>query len=678
MTMFVRGVSYAALIAVCFAPAFVHAQELSVNVPIGQQRYGTLTAQGTQAAVEKLKNIPGGADVVPAEEFKDGYALSMKDMLADTPGVFAQQRWGEESRLSIRGSGLSRGFHLRGVTLLQDGIPFTFADGSGDFQEIDPLTLQHIEVYRGGQGLRYGAATLGGAVNLVTPTAHTVDYKNSLLRVEGGSFKTLRMHAQAAKVFEGADVFAAATRSIAQGYRDQSETNNTRFSGNIGIPLGQRAETRFYVAWNDIEQEVPGTISRDDALNNPKSVLPINQSDNYARDIRSLRIANRTAFELDNGWNVEVGGYVNDKFLYHPIFQVIDQNSLDIGGFGRVSGDYTINGFRNNATIGLNIGRGINNADRFENESGNRGIVRADGKQTARNYELYGENQFYMTPAWSLITGLQASFADRDYEDHLNDANNDEKNYRSLNPKAGLLWEFRPESEVYASVTRSSEAPTYSELVQFPVAGFVPLDMQTAWTAEIGTRGKEGAFSWNATIYHARVKDELLQFTTGPDIPASTFNADKTIHQGFEFGGGWQATEEVSFKAIYNFNDFRFDDDNQFGDNELAGAPTHQFRLSARVEKFGAYIEPNVEFVPDAPYVDFANTLKGDSYTVLGMKAGWDINEDVSLFLDARNLTDERHITSFSTVTDARTAANLNVFYPGEGRSVYGGLQVRF
>ncbi len=677
MTMFVRGASCAVLLGVALVQSpFARAQSLEVTVPVGQ-RAGSPTAQSTQAAIQEIKNIPGGADVIPAEEFKDGYALSMKDMLADTPGVFAQQRWGEESRLSIRGSGLTRGFHLRGVTLLQDGIPFTFADGSGDFQEIDPLTLQHIEVYRGGQGLRYGAATLGGAVNMVTPTARTVDY-NGLLRVEGGSFKTLRMHAQAAKVFDGADVFAAATRSLSEGYRDQSETNNMRFSGNIGVPLGQDAETRFYVAWNDIEQEVPGTISRDDALNDPTSVLPINKTGDYARDVRSLRIANRTAFELDNGWDVEVGGYVNDKFLYHPIFQVIDQNSIDLGGFGRLQGNYAINGYRNNFTLGMNIGRGVNNADRFINVNGNRGAKTADGKQTARNYELYGENQFYMTPEWSVITGLQANLADRDYEDHINMTNNDDKIYRSLNPKAGLLWEFHPESEVYASITRSSEAPTYSELVQFPVTGFVPLDMQTAWTAEIGTRGKEGAFSWDATLYHARVKDELLQFTTGPDIPASTFNAGKTIHQGFEFGGGWQATKELSFKAIYNFNDFRFDGDKQFGDNELAGAPPHQFRIAARVEKFGAYVEPNVEYVPDAPYVDFANTLKGDSYTVLGVKAGWEVNENVLLFLDARNLTDERHITSFSTVTDARTAANLNVFYPGEGRSVYGGLQVKF
>ena len=41
---------------------------------------------------------------------------------------------------------------------------------------------------------------------------------------------------------------------------------------------------------------------------------------------------------------------------------------------------------------------------------------------------------------------------------------------------------------------------------------------------------------WDATVYPARVKDELLQFTTNADIPASTFNAGSTIHQGLELG----------------------------------------------------------------------------------------------------------------------------------------------
>lgn len=172
MRIFARGLLCATLVTTVSSP--IHAEHLLVPVPIGKS---TLTVPGTMQAAQDLRKIPGGTDVIPATEYKEKYALTLKDVLAATPDVLAEQRYAEESRLSIRGSGLSRGFHLRGISLLQDGVPFTFADGSSDFQEADLLALQHVEVYRGGQALRYGIAGLGGAINMVTPSARTLDYQ---------------------------------------------------------------------------------------------------------------------------------------------------------------------------------------------------------------------------------------------------------------------------------------------------------------------------------------------------------------------------------------------------------------------------------------------------------------------------------------------------------------------
>src|SRR3546814_18267483 len=59
---------------------------------------------------------------------------------------------------------------MRGLRLVQDGIPINMADDNGDFQELDPQVFQHLEVYRGGNALRLGGSTLGGAINSVTPT----------------------------------------------------------------------------------------------------------------------------------------------------------------------------------------------------------------------------------------------------------------------------------------------------------------------------------------------------------------------------------------------------------------------------------------------------------------------------------------------------------------------------
>jgi len=132
---------------------------------------GSLTVPTTAQAQAILAKVPGSVVVIPDTAYKyTTPALNIKDVLDYVPGIIAQPKWGDDTRLSIRGSGLSRNFHLRGVELFLDGIPINTADGFGDFQEIDPTAYRYVEVYKGANALRFGASSLGGAINFVTPT----------------------------------------------------------------------------------------------------------------------------------------------------------------------------------------------------------------------------------------------------------------------------------------------------------------------------------------------------------------------------------------------------------------------------------------------------------------------------------------------------------------------------
>ena len=76
-------------------------------------------------------------------------------------------------------------------------------------------------------------------------------------------------------------------------------------------------------------------------------------------------------------------------------------------------------------------------------------------------------------------------------------------------------------------------------------------------------------------------------------------------------------------------------------------------------------------------WVDYQNTLKAPLYAVASLNAGWTVSEGVSLFVDLRNLTDERYVSNFSAVTDARVASTA-VFFPGDGRSLFLGLRLAY
>ncbi|MEY5014909.1 MAG: hypothetical protein RIS92_1267, partial [Verrucomicrobiota bacterium] len=90
----------------------------------------SLTVPAIESLRTELKSIPGGVDVIDAETYKRGKATTLKDVLDYSPGVFVQPRFGaEEARISIRGSGIQRTFHGRGLKLMQDGVPVNIADG---------------------------------------------------------------------------------------------------------------------------------------------------------------------------------------------------------------------------------------------------------------------------------------------------------------------------------------------------------------------------------------------------------------------------------------------------------------------------------------------------------------------------------------------------------------------
>lgn len=653
---------------------------------------GTLTVPGVGEAQEALSRMPGAVTLVPAEDYEDTYAHNFEDVMDFTPGVYARKRFGAEVRLSVRGSGLSRSFHMRGLEILQDGVPYNLADGAADFQEVDPLIAQHIEVYKGGNGLRFGSATLGGAINFVTPTGYTAEAEN-LVRIEGGSYGTARLHSQTARVYGDTDIFAAMTGNYVEGFREQEQEQSFRFSGNIGHRFNERAETRFYVISNTVDQELPGTLTLAQAENSPEMANPGNVALDQQRNVRSIRVANKTALDLGDGALLEFGGYAGYKRLYHPIFRVLDYRGPLAGLFTRYRSDGTLGGRRNIFTLGGDFSWSEVDAKQYANVSGSRGALAASGTQTATNLKLYAENQFYVVDDVALVGGLQGITSYRKFENDFAPAQNDSTDFTSVSPKAGALWDFAENAQAYANVTRSYEPPTFSELVQATVFQFVPLDPQRAVTFEIGTRGTGKTVAWDVALYRAEVKGELINFTVSPSIPASTFNAGETIHQGIEasltldigayrLGGVLPEGSRLLLEQAYMYSDFAFDGDPVYGDNKLAGMPPHVYAAALRYKSpapngLGWDIAPKVEWVPDGGYVDYANNLEAPGYATLGLEGGVDLVEGVRLFVDARNLTDENYISTYSNITDATVAAT-NVFYPGEGRSVFAGLKIAF
>ena len=285
----------------------------------------------------------------------------------------------------------------------------------------------------------------------------------------------------------------------------------------------------------------------------------------------------------------------------------------------------------------------------------------------------------------ALIAGGSYGQADRDYHSvrvagaPASFALTASRQYEWLAPRIGLLWQAAGGEQVFANLTRSVEPPNFSSLAPTS-GGFTALRPQEAWTAEVGTRGRRGGLTWDVALYRAELTNELLNYTVAPalGIPAATFNAGATIHQGLEAGLDWSFARGWRLRQTYTWSDFRFRRDVQYGDNRLPVIPEHLYRGELRYEHpSGLFVAPSVEWSLKDAVVDYRNTLRAPGYAVFGVNAGWRVRSGLELFVEVRNVGDERYVSNFAAVTDARTASTA-VFFPGEGRSVFGGLSLSF
>lgn len=667
------------------------------NSPRAGESAGSITVPSVDRQRAAVNATVGSVAFIDAKDFQNRYANTIRDVLKDTPGVYVQERYGQELRLSIRGSGISRGFHLRGLELLQDGIPINLADGSGDFYQVDPLALRSVEVYKGGNALTFGATTLGGAVNFVTPTAYTA-FAPNILRIDGGSFGTIREQAQVSRIDGPLDVLVNATITNSDGYRAHEAQATKNFNANVGYQIAPGIETRFYAGVYITDQKLPGTLTLGQSFLTPTLANPTAITGNQSRKVETERIANRTSFLLDVG-KLDIDTWAIHKSLYHPIFQAIDQDGWTYGISPHWAGTFDVGGFRNDTILGLRAFAGENSALQFVNVRGQRGTQTLNSLQSASNYEAYGENRFWFLPDVALMTGAKAFSSNRTYSNKgglvaspvAQFANT---TYDGINPKIGLLWQPLPDVQVFGDVTRSRDVPDFSDLVQQNTLSttFVPLRAQRAVTYETGARGKIDRIGFDVTFYRADIHNELINFSINPglNIPAATFNTPRSVHQGVEAAVSLDLVRDLTgvgdtltVTQIWTHNDFRFVGDPVFGNNRIAGIPTDVLRtILSYAHPSGFYLSPSLDWVPQGAFADHANTLQVPGYALFNVQTGIDFKNGVSLFMDARNLTNARYISDISVVTNAAATAGgagaLAAFYPGNGRSVFGGIRASF
>ncbi len=260
----------------------------------------------------------------------------------------------------------------------------------------------------------------------------------------------------------------------------------------------------------------------------------------------------------------------------------------------------------------------------------------------------------------------------------------------SLAPRVGVRYEFNPQLQVFANVSRSVDPPASWEYSgSGPTTPYVrPLVEQKANTVEVGIKGSSGIFDGSLALYRSWVKDELLNVQIIPATSTAAavtgaFNATPTIHQGIEAGLNtrlWENTsgEKITLRQVYTYNDFYYRHDPTFGDNQLPGIPKHIYQGEVQYQHpAGFYTGVNVQSASRTA-VDYANSFYAPSYTIFGANVGYETpSKDWKVSLDLKNLTNQKYVTAVQPLYDAKGQDTASL-YPGDGIGAYVAVEMRY
>jgi iron complex outermembrane receptor protein len=635
------------------------------------------------------RQVPGSVALIEPEELRSTRQANFEDVFRFTPGVWAAPRFGaaDESQLSIRGSGLRNNFHLRGVNLLVNGMPYRNADGFSDFESLELLTTNAIEVYKGGNALRYGGSTLGGAVNLQTMTGHNAAAIQAF--GEGGSYGFVKGQVSSGNEFGDGDYYASYARTQIDGYREYSGQERDRVNGHVGWQLSDAVNARAFYFYADVEEDLPGSLTQEEFDEDPTQAAPNNVQNQWGRDYRLHHVGVQFRSSLSEGRRLEIAPYFQYRDIVHPIFQVIDQVSRDFGIEGRYEENSTVAGRKNRLTIGAQHAFGNVDSHNYTNNGGESGDLQKDQDDEAGSTGVYLEDAFHVSQRTLGVIGLRYDYNRRATTDHFlsNGDQSDDRNYEAFLPKLGIIHDFTERNQLYANASRSYEPPLLLELNSLTVPGFIDLEPQDAWQFEIGTRGQTGRLGWDVSAYDIELRNEITNVNVRP-FPNAPFtvptyrNIDESRHAGFEAGLDWVAVPDADdaspddplrLRFAYTFGRNRFVNDPTYGSNQIPGVPEHVVRAEARWRhKTGLVIAPSVDWVPQEYAVNSDNSVMNDGWVTLSLRGEFLVRKaGLNAFAELRNLTDE-HYAAAVTVDDAAG----RFFQPADGRAIYAGLNL--
>lgn len=643
-------------------------------------------------------DVPASVDTVGVDAIRaQRPGVNLSESLGRVPGIVVRNRqnFAQDLQVSSRGFGARASFGVRGVRLVQDGVPLTMPDGQGQTGVFDLDSASRIEVLRGPFAALYGNSS-GGLVTVFTedPPREPVATGSA----GAGSDDTSKLGAGYGAAIGDVGLRFDLSRFRTDGFRRHARTLRDQAAARIAWSVDDDRFSLSAIALDQPDTQDPLGLTREQLRSDRR------QSGNGAlafdtrKSTRHGQLGAEWERRLAHDATLRVRAYGGERSVRQFLAFRGDAPGSSGGvadldrGFGGLNLQWSktmrIAGGRFDATLGVDYDRMRERRKGFVNDSGIAGELRRNEADTVRNFDQYALFEWWVLPKWKLAGGVRRSDVRfRVDDDFVTAANADDSGslrYDATSPVLGVLHTVTPSTNVYVSVGRGFETPTFAELAYRPDAQPGPnfaLESIRSTNYEAGIKWLAGASTRvNAALFRTDTRNDIV-----PDVNAggrTTFrNAARTARDGVEvalesdLGAGFETWFAWTW-ARARFRDYRALDGSDLSGNALPGVPKASVyaELAWRHAPSGFVTGVDLRWYDDVA-ADDANSQDADAYTVVNWRAGFTWHAarwQLEPFVRIDNVFDREYAGSVIV-----NAAGARYFEPAPGRSVFAGIRAR-
>jgi len=631
------------------------------------------------------------------------------ESLNSISGVLIDQlSGGQGHKTSIRMPMNTSGYYL----FLQDNIPLqsaAFFNHNALWWSSFNSNVGRMEVLKGAGTALYGSGAVAATVNILTePVTEKAETSMDIVLGQEQYGKVQISHSN--KISNKQGVRASVSYLTNEGWRDHTGSQRAEINlrHEYEISVNERLITSFVAS--DLEQEMAASLN-DEQIENDRT------NSGLSDDVLASDPLRKTQYmRLSTQWdqmNAE-SYYSLIPYLRHrtndytatwntnmPKVQstVNTLGLLALANFSHTADNETTVGIDFEITEGEQLSYQPMEHESEPNWKGEvdfftEGEKFYDDTTTYTSISPYLQHKRSLSEKLDLTIGVRYDYANYEFTNYLGvygdighgkiSLENRDDDFSHLSPKASLNYHLSENTSMYLRYANSFRLPTAGSLYHLTTKDSEvakPVDPETSDTYEIGYKGNFDNITFDAALYLMDVDDGIVHAYNDQGQRYLT-NASRVLHKGIELSTLWVITEELNMSIAYSKSKHEFDEHEEYSGNEMRMAPDYianvrlrylpsyltGFSSQLELQSIGEYWMDDENSTD--PETGLARTY--DGYSIVNLKARYQLNEQVSFNARILNLTDKVY------AQEGEYRYGKNSWSPGAPRTLYIGMNYQW